>query len=147
MLSGLVLLGAGCRTPGGAPLFTTDGPGWRVHEGQALWQPRRGYPELGGDLVLARNADGRCVIQFAKTPMTMLTAQTSRTNWLIEFPAKRMRFKGRHQPPKYFAWLYLPTALEGQALPVGFSFQRHPDGSWRLENTRSGESVAGFLTP
>jgi hypothetical protein len=146
-LLALVVIFAGCRTPGGAPLFTTGGPGWHIQEGQALWCPRRGFPELGGDIVMASNENGCCMIQFAKTPLTLLVAQTTRTNWMLEFPGNRMRFAGRHAPSKRFAWLYLPTALEGKPLPPGFSFLRKPDGGWRLESSRSGESLEGFLSP
>lgn len=142
-----VLLSSGCQTPSGSQLFTTSGPGWRVQEGQALWRPRRGFPELGGDIVMASNDSGCCLIQFAKTPLTLLVAQTTRTNWLIEFPGNRMRFGGRHKPTTRFAWLYLRTALDGDSLPAGLKFERKPDGGWRLENSSSGESVEGFLTP
>jgi len=53
----IAMLSSGCQT---APrsLFTATGPGWHVQEGQALWRPGREYPELGGDLVLASDADG-----------------------------------------------------------------------------------------
>ena len=140
-----VMLSAGCRTAGKAPLFTATGPGWRVQEGQALWKPGRQFPELGGELVMASHEDGRCVVQFAKTPLPLVMAQTTRTNWRIEFPPRRMSFGGRQPPPVRFAWLYLAAALSGDPLPSALRFQRKPDGGWRLENTRSGESVEGFL--
>lgn len=146
-LLAFLLLCSGCRTPRDSDLFTTSGPGWRVQEGQALWRPRHGMPELGGDVVMASHTDGRCVVQFTKTPLAILLAQTSRTNWLIEFPPRRMGFMGRGSPPKRFAWLHLYAALAGDPLPSGFQFQRKPDGGWRLENTRSGESMEGFLGP
>jgi hypothetical protein len=142
-----LLLCVGCRSPRDSDLFQTTGPGWQVREGQALWRPRRAMPELGGDLVVASNADGRCVAQFIKTPMVLVLAQTSRTNWLVEFPPRRMGFMGRGSPPKYFAWLYLNAALTGQALPPAFRFEQKPNGAWRLENTKSGESMEGFLGP
>lgn len=141
------LLSAGCRTATQSPLFTTSGPGWHVQEGQALWRPGRRYPELGGELVMASHEDGRCAIQFTKTPLPLVMAQTTRTNWLIEFPPQRMSFAGRRAPPTRFAWLYLSAALSGESLPSTLHFQRKPDGGWRLENTRSGESVEGFLAP
>ena len=109
-----------------------------------LWPGRR-FPELGGDLVVATHEDGRCVLQFAKTPLPLVLAQTTRTNWLIQFPPRRMSFAGRCPPPTRLAWLYLPAALAGDSLPSALRFQRKPDGGWRLENTRSGESVEGFL--
>ena len=83
----IAMLSSGCRTTTGASLFTTSGPGWHVQEGQALWRPGRGLPELGGDLVMASHEDGRCAIEFAKTPLSLVSAQTTRTNWLIQFPA------------------------------------------------------------
>lgn len=145
-LSALVLL-VGCRTTCKTPLFTVTGPGWRVQEGQALWRPGREFPELAGELVVARHEDGSCSIEFAKTPLPLVLAQTTRTNWLIEFPARRMSFTGERRPPSRFAWLYLSAALSGERLPSGFRFRRKADGGWRLENGRSGETVEGFLGP
>jgi hypothetical protein len=145
-LLAILMLSAGCQTATKS-LFTASGPGWHIQEGQALWRPGREYPELGGDLVLASHEDGRCLIQFAKTPMTLVSVQTTRTNWLIQFPPRRMGFSGRRQPPVRFAWLYLHAALAGEQLPSPLRFKRKPDGGWRLENTRSGETIEGFLAP
>jgi hypothetical protein len=146
LLASLVLP-IGCRTPKESHLFTTTEPGWHVQEGQALWRPRRGMPELGGDIVMASRADGRCVIQFIKTPMSLVVAQTSLTNWLIQFPPRQIGFKGGGSAPNRFAWLYLHSALAGDALPAAFQFGQKPDGGWKLENSHSGESVEGFLGP
>ena len=146
-LLSVAMLSAGCCTAGKTPLFTASGPGWHVQEGQALWRPRQGYPEIGGDVVMASHEDGRCLIQFAKTPMTLVSAQTTGTNWLIQFPPARMSFSGRRQPPTRFAWLYLYAALSGKPLVPPFRFEREPDGGWRLENPRSGETLKGFLAP
>jgi hypothetical protein len=146
LLLAVLVLSTGCRIANKS-LFTVSGPGWRVHEGQALWRPWRGLPELGGDLVVADHEDGRCVIEFAKTPLPMVSAQTSRTNWLIQFPLRQIGFTGRRRPPARFAWLYLHAALCGEPLPAQLRFERKPDGGWRLENTRSGEALEGFLSP
>jgi hypothetical protein len=135
----------GCQTAG-TPLFTASGPGWRVQQGQALWRPGSGYPEIAGDLVLASHEDGRCLVQFAKMPMSLVCAQTTSTNWLIQFPANRMSFTGHRQPPARFAWLYLHAALAGERMPPPLRFELKPAGGWRLENTRSGETLEGFLT-
>jgi len=140
------MLSSGCQTTAQS-LFIASGPGWRVQEGQALWRPRAQMPELGGELVVASHEDGRCLIQFSKTPMALVVAQTTRTNWLIQFPPAQMSFSGRRQPPARFAWLHLSAALSGKPLPAHISFQRKPEGAWRLENTRSGETLAGFLAP
>lgn len=137
----------GCHTAPKTPLFNVSGSGWRVEEGQALWRPGRQSPELGGELVVAKDNDGRCMVQFAKTPLPLVLAQTTRTHWRIEFPQRRMEFGGPRPPPTRFAWLYLPAGLAGESLPARYHFERKADGGWRLENTRTGESVEGFLGP
>ena len=142
LLAGLVFL-CGCQTA--QNLFSASGSGWRVQQGQALWRPRHGLPEFGGDLVLARDDAGRCLIQFDKTPMAILSAQTTSNRWLIKFPQRQMSFSGNKPPPLRFSWLYLPTALAGGPLPKQLRFERKPDGGWRLENSRTGETVEGFL--
>jgi hypothetical protein len=150
MLSSVLLLGlvflCGCQTST-QNLFTATGPGWRVQQGQALWRPESGLPEFGGDLVLARDDAGCCLIQFDKTPMAILSAQITTNRWLIKFPQREMSFSGRGAGWTRFAWLYLPAALDGKPLPKNFNFARKPDGGWRLENSGTGETVEGFLSP
>jgi hypothetical protein len=141
----LVLCG-GCQTAT-KPLFVVSGSGWRVEEGQALWRPRRGMPELGGELVRASDGQGRCLIQFAKTPMSLVSAQTTSNRWLIQFPPRGWAFGGRGRGPTRFTWLYLERALTGEELPGQLRFERKEGGGWRLENTGTGESVEGFLGP
>jgi hypothetical protein len=145
LLAGLMFL-CGCQTSKQI-LFTGAGPGWHVQQGQALWRPQRESPEFGGDLVLASDDAGRCLIQFDKTPMTILFAQTTSTNWLIRFPQRQMGFSGRGSGPVRFSWLYLPAALAGKPLPKPLQFERKVDGGWRLENSRTGETLEGFLSP
>lgn len=104
-------------------------------------------PEVAGDLVVASHEDSRCLIQFSKTPMTLISVQTTPTHWLIQFPPRQMNFAGHRQPPVRFAWLYLHAALAGEQLPSPLRFEHQPEGGWRLENTRSGETLEGFLAP
>jgi hypothetical protein len=146
-LLAVTLGGAGCQTSMQKSLFTVSGPGWTIQEGQALWRPGRHFPELAGEIVIARHGDGRCSIQFAKTPLPLMLAQTTGAHWLIQFPPRQMSFGGRGAPPRRFSWLYLRAALAGEALPKNLRFQPKPDGGWRLENTRTGETLEGFLTP
>lgn len=143
-IAGLFL--SGCQSPVHS-LFSATGQGWQVHQGQALWRPRGGLPEFGGDVVLARDGAGRHLIQFDKTPMAILSAQTTSNRWLIKFPARNLSFSGFGAGPTRFAWLYLPAALEGKQLPKTLRFDRKADGSWRLENLDTGESLEGFLSP
>jgi hypothetical protein len=145
-LLAVLVLCTGCRTATQS-LFIASGPGWHVQEGQALWRPGRELPEIGGDLVLASDDNGRSLVQFDKTPMTLVSAQITGAHWLIRFPPRRMVFSGRGLGPTRFAWLYLPAALAGEPLPGLFRFQRKPDGGWRLENIRTGETLDGFLSP
>lgn len=146
VLLAVLLLGGGCQTTKRS-LFTVSGPEWKVQEGQALWRPRRGMPEIGGDLVLASHPDGRSFLQFAKTPMTLVSVQTTPERWLIQFPPKGWAFSGHGHPSTRFAWLHLPAALAGRPLTKAMRFELKSGGSWRLENTRSGETLEGFLAP
>jgi hypothetical protein len=145
LLAGLAFL-CGCQTATQS-LFTATGPGWHVQQGQALWRPQRGLPEFGGDLVLASDDNGNCLIQFDKTPMEMVSAQMTSNRWLIKFPQRQMSFSGHGSAPTRFSWLYLETALAGNPLPKDLRFERKPDGGWRLENSRTGETLEGFLSP
>ena len=145
LLAGLVFL-CGCQTATQS-LFTATGPGWHVQQGQALWRPKSGLPEFGGDLVLARDDAGRCLIQFDKTPMAILFAETTSNQWLIKFPQRQMSFSGHGSGSTRFSWLYLPAALAGKPLPKPLHFETKPDGDWRLENSRTGETLEGFLSP
>jgi len=140
----LLIFFCGCRTTN---LFTASGPGWRVQQGQALWRPERGLPEFGGDLVLAEDNNGRALIQFDKTPLSMVFAETTSNRWLIRFPQRQMNFSGRAPAPTRFAWLYLSAALAGKPVPSPLHFERKPDGGWRLENSKTGETLDGFLSP
>jgi hypothetical protein len=79
--------------------------------------------------------------------MAILFAQTTTNQWLIKFPQRQMSFSGRGPGPTRFAWLYLHAALAGEQLPPPLHFERKPDGGWRLENSRTGETLEGFLSP
>jgi len=145
LLAGCLFL-CGCRTTTQS-LFTAAGPGWHVRQGQALWRPKSGLPEIGGDLIFASDGTGRCLIQFDKTPMSMVFAQVTPERWLIRFPQQQMGFSGHGAGPTRFVWLYLPAALTGEKLPPAFHFERSADGGWKLENSRTGEILEGFLSP
>lgn len=118
-----------------------------MQQGQAVWRPSRNRAELSGDLVMAVRDDGSSLFDFSKTPLPITQGQTTSTNWLIEFPAASMGFGGKNHPPTRFTWLYLQQALSGKPIPEPFQFLRPPDGPWRLENTRTGEFIEGYLSP
>ncbi len=146
-LTAWLLLGGGCITSPDKTLFTTGGSGWLVRQGQAVWRPGRHYPELAGEIVLAQNPDGCASLQFTKTLLPVMLAQTTKTNWLIQFPPQRLGFSGRGRPPQRFVWLQLAAVLAGETPAGNLSFTRLPDQGWRLENRRTGEVVEGFLEP
>ena len=146
LLLAVPFLFCGCQTSTQG-LFTTSGPGWHVRQGQALWRPGSKLPEFGGDLVLAGDDAGRSFIQFDKMPLSLVVAQITPDRWLIRFPQQQMSFSGHAPGPARLAWLYLPLALAGEPLPKPLRFEREPDGGWRLENTGTGESLQGFLSP
>jgi hypothetical protein len=145
-LLSILVFSIGCQTSE-TNLFITSGSNWRIQQGQALWRPEKGRPEFGGDLVLARNDAGDCLIQFDKTPMAILSAQITTNRWLIKFPQRNLSFSGHGSGWTRFGWLYLPRALDGKPLPKGFHFEQKADGGWRLENSSTGETVEGFLAP
>ena len=146
LLTAILMVVSGCQTTTQS-LFTANGPNWHVQQGQALWRPMRNLPEFGGDLILASDDTDRHLIQFDKTPMAIVSAQTTTNRWLIKFPQRNMSFSGHGAPSTRFGWLYLPLALDGKKLPKNFHFERKPDGGWRLENSSTGETLEGFLSP
>jgi hypothetical protein len=138
------LCGCATKTPPQS-LFSMSGPDWHVQQGQALWTPRTGAPQFGGDILLATN-NGDAFVQFNKTPLTIVTAQTTLKNWLIRFPQNHQAWSGRQPAPARTIWLYLADALAGKPLPKPLHFELKPDGNWRLENVKTGEILEGFLS-
>ena len=140
------MLFCGCQT---VPqnLFTISGPGWHIQQGQALWTPKRGAPQFGGDLILATDANGRSLAQFDKTPLTIVTAQITPGHWLLRFPQGGGLWEGHGHAPTRTVWPYLADALAGKSLPKPLRFEQEQGGNWRLENTKTGEILEGFLSP
>jgi len=134
-----------CRTTP-LPSVNLQEPGWVVREGQAIWKRNKTAPEIAGELLLATRADGRTFIQFTKTPFPMIIAQRTTNRWQIEIPIQNKRFSGPGSPPKRLIWLYLPPLLAGEAPPKGWSWSLQPENAWRLENSRTGELLQGYLS-
>jgi hypothetical protein len=142
-----LLLVASCRTSSPLPPANLAEPGWTVRQGQAVWRSKAGAPEIAGEVVLATRADGRTFTQFTKTPLPFLVAQTTANAWQIEFAADNRKFAGRGSPPTRLAWLHLARSLSGVNPPKGWWFTKGGDGSWHLENPKTGEMVEGYLAP
>ena len=145
---GLALLAwVSCSTVKNLPPVDVSAPGWGVRSGQAVWQPDRIHAELTGDLILATNANGDFFVQFLKTPLPVVTAQSVNGAWQIEFGANEHHWQGRGQPPARFGWLQLPAALAGGHLPGDWQFTGKTPGSFQLQNRSTGESLEGEFFP
>ena len=132
-----------CRTATALPPADFSSPGWRLRQGQAVWKPSRSRTELAGDLLLAVNADGNCVIQFTKTPFALASAQIVDDRWRIEFGAGNYSWGGRGAPPKRFIWFQLARVQDGSPADAPWKFTDRADHSWRLENGGTGEFLEG----
>jgi hypothetical protein len=143
----LALPGAGCRTTKPLPPLDLSAPGWRVQQGQAVWKPPQNRPELAGDLVLATNTNGNFFIQFSKTPFPLATAEWNNHEWEIQFGTDEYVWRGSGDPPERFLWFQLPRALAGEELNDGWKFERGFGNLWHLENSRTGETLAGEFFP
>ncbi len=141
----LALLSA-CRTLAPLPPVNTAEPGWTIRQGQAVWRAREKSPELAGELLLATHPDGRSFLQFTKTPLPFVVAQTTANSWQIQFVPENKTFSGPGLPPKRLLWLHLPRCLVGICADENLSFDSGADGSFHLANLRSKESIEGFLT-
>jgi len=145
VLAALAML-AGCQSlPPDTPINLTE-PGWSVRQGQALWRRNAADQGLGGELIVATNPDGRSLVQFLKTPVVIVTARTSVGRWRIEAPPD-YRKEGYGSPPSAAVWLHLARFLNGEPPPGRWTWQRHADGSWVLENHTTGERLEGYLSP
>jgi hypothetical protein len=138
---------ASCTTVKDLPPVDLSAPGWVVHSGQAVWQPGHGRPELTGDLVLATNNTGDCFVQLLKTPFPIVTAQNVSGAWQIEFGANEHHWQGRGMPPSRFVWFQLSEALTGAPLAGNWRSEKASDGSFKLQNRSTGESLEGQFFP
>lgn len=137
----------GCQTAAPLPPLDFKEPGWKIRQGQAVWKPKREAPELAGEILIAFNSDGRTAVQFTKTPFPFVVARTTSATWQLEIPAKNKRYSGHGKPPVRAGWLFLAQSIEGTPPPLPWKFQKLEDSNWRLENTKTGEVIEGFVNP
>lgn len=140
-----LLCGGACRSASPLPPDDLSAPGWNLREGQAVWKTAES--ELAGELVLATRADGSSSLQFIKTPLPIVSAQTKRTRWAIRFFADDRTVSGRGTPPAQVPWLHVASALRGRSLPKPLQFKAVSGGNWELRNGETGESISGYLNP
>ena len=137
-------LSTGCRTGPPLPPVNLKEPGWTIRQGQAVWYTAKGQ-EFAGDVLVGTKGQERSVVQFTKTPFTLVMAQISDHHWQVEFPPQHRHYSGHGQGPTRVIWLYLPRALSNGSLPEKFKWHQDQQG-WRLENTANGEFLEGYFT-
>jgi len=143
----LLVLAVSCRSLSPLPPANLGETGWTVRHGQAVWKSAADAPEIAGEIVVATRADGRTFTQFTKSPLPFVVAQTTTNGWQIEFAAENRRWAGRGSPPARLGWLHLARCLSGINPPGNWSFRKGDDGTWRLENSKTGEMLEGYLAP
>ena len=143
----IIGLSAGCLSPPSFPREDLSEVGWHTRQGQAIWRPGRRAVELAGDLVLATHPDGRCVLQFSKDPISLVSAQATTNAWRIEFGSGQRRFAGRGKPPGWLVWFQLARIHTAHSQPSACWAETRDAGWLRLENRGTGEVLEGFLSP
>lgn len=141
------LLSGGCRSLVPLPPADLSAPGWRMREGQAVWKPSRGRPELAGELMFAARTNGDFFSQFAKPPFTLATAQITRRRWQIELGQPGRVWSGHGEPPARFVWFELGRILDRKDSSRNWRYTGDVGGAWRLENLRTGETLEGRFFP
>jgi len=143
---GLLLLGVtACRTIAPPPKVNLSEPGWKVFQGQAVWQTKRNASEISGEILLALKLDGQTFVQFTKTPFPFVVAQSTTNAWQLEFLAQNKSYSAPGTPPLRLIWFQLPRSVLGSALPGSWSWHRS-ENNWRLENISTGESLEGYFS-
>src|SRR6185437_2741078 len=129
---------AGCQIFPKLPPVDLSQPGWNIRQGQAVWRSKKDAPEIAGELLVATRSDDKTFVQFTKTPLPFVAAQSTRHHWQIEAIPQNKTFSGPGKPPVRALWLWLPRCLAGEKPPKKLSWQRLENNSWRLENRVTG---------
>jgi hypothetical protein len=118
--------------------------GWKLQQGQALWQIKGNAPEIAGEILFARHPDGRTVLEFSKSPIPFVNVQTSNTLWQIEFVPQQKHYSGKGSPTPRLIWVHLSRGLAGEKLSEPLKFES-ASGDFTIENKKLGEKVTGYL--
>jgi hypothetical protein len=143
-------LSFGCQTTRPLPALDLQEPGWQVRRGMAVWRPRAQAPELAGDFVFARHADGRTLAQFLKIPLPTVTARSEAHRWQIEFQPQNRRYGGPGQAPARLLFCHVAKAVAGGALPADLaaaSSTTNTQTTLRLWHRQTGELLAITWAP
>lgn len=138
---------AGCQSLPTQPPVNLSQPGWIVRQGQVSWRSKKGAPEITGELLVATNSDGSAFVQFTKTPLPFLAAQSTTNTWQLHSIPDNKTYSGHGKPPLRAIWLWLPRCLANETPPKRLAWKKLDNDTWRLENLASGESLEGYLAP
>ncbi len=142
----LAVSGVSCRSLPPLPAVNLTEPGWKLHQGQALWRSKKDAPEIAGEILFAQGEDGQTLLQMTKTPLPFVTVQTSGAGWQIEFVPQQRRFSGQGTPTARLLWVHLARALNGTKPPPALRFEQTEAHGFTLENLATGEMISGFLS-
>ena len=134
-----VLTSCSIREP--LPEVDLSAPGWKVWTGQALWQPETDRSAIAGEIVLAIHNNGDVLVNFAKPPVPIFTAQTAGKYWKIDFIYTQSSHSGRRGPPSRFIWFQVPALIRGAKAPEDWQVQAVDDTTWELHKPKSGEHI------
>ena len=119
---------AGCGTVQRFPPVNLSEKGWTSRHGQAVWHVNAST-EIAGDLMVATNTNGQAYLDFTKSPVTLVIAQSTSNAWQAEFVPQGRVYSGKGKPPARLLWLQLPNCLLGSLPPKPWSWQRLGDNS------------------
>ena len=143
----VAVVGPSCRTFPDMPAVNLAEPGWKMHQGQAVWRSQRDAPEIAGEILFATHAGDRALLQLTKNPLPFVNAQVNGARWEVEFVPQRRKFNGQGTPTPRLLWVHLARALNGTKPPEPLKFAQTEPHGFTLENPRTGESISGFLNP
>jgi hypothetical protein len=144
---GVLVVASACRTAAPVPPADLTAPGWTVRQGQAVWKRGHNAVELAGELTVATQPHGRAFVQFVKPPLPLITLQVTTNHWELQSANLARPLAAPGRPPQRLAWTQLLACLAGRTPPPEWVFEREGQDMWRLTNRRTGETVAGYLSP
>ena len=116
-------------------------PGWMLWSGQAIWKPNSEGSVIAGDLIAAHHTNGDILVNFSKSPLSILTAQSAGEWWRIDFLERGRSYSGRGEPPQRIIWFSLPDLLKGAPAPNNWIVRSIADGEWSVTNQQTGETI------
>ena len=116
-------------------------PGWRLYNGQALWNPGAKRPTIAGEIIVASHERGDILVDFSKSTLPLITAQIVGDIWRFEVFESGKSYSGKTPPPKRVFWFYLPALVEGKSLPKSWMAETTEEGAWTVRRKGTDEMI------